>query len=84
MAEAISEIWEEAPRGVAGDGTILALDGLTRMRAAVAGRMATSDLSLNFVRPVCVRSGAIVARARVTYAGRSLGLLRRPGRRPFR
>jgi uncharacterized protein (TIGR00369 family) len=139
MAEAISEIWEEAPRGVAGDVTILALDGLTRMRAAVAGRMAappinrliglmpieahpgtatfrvpatpwlatptgffgagsmalaadaalasaimttqaagwmvtTSDLSLNFVRPVCVRSGAIVARARVSYAGRSLGL----------
>ncbi|TMB23761.1 MAG: PaaI family thioesterase [Deltaproteobacteria bacterium] len=139
MAEAISEIWEEAPRGVAGDVRILALDGLTRMRAAVAGRMAappinrltglmpieahpgsatfrvpatpwlatpagffgagsmalaadaalasaimttqaagwtltTSDLSLNFLRPVCVRSGAIVARARIMYARRSLGL----------
>jgi len=144
MAEAISEIWEEAPRGVAGDVRILALDGLTRMRAAVAGRMAappinrltglmpieahpgsatfrvpatpwlatpagffgagsmalaadaalasaimttqaagwtltTSDLSLNFLRPVCVRSGAIVARARIMYAlvedghGRVLG-----------
>src|SRR5262249_53676525 len=123
----------------AGDLRILALDGLTRMRAAVAGRMAappinrliglmpieahpgagafrlpatpwhttpagffgagsmalaadaalasaimttqaagwmvtTSDLSLNFLRPVCVRSGAIVARARLTYVGRSLGL----------
>jgi uncharacterized protein (TIGR00369 family) len=139
MAEAALEIWEEAPRGVAGDVRILALDGLTRLRAAVAGRMAappinrliglmpieahpgaatfrvpatpwlatpagffgagsmalaadaalasaimttqaagwmvtTSDLSLNFLRPVCVRSGAIVARARLIYAGRSLGL----------
>ena len=63
MAEAIVEIWEEAPRGVAGDVRILALDGLTRMRAAVAGRMAAPPINrLIGLTPIEAHPGAATFR----------------------
>jgi uncharacterized protein (TIGR00369 family) len=140
MSERKERVWEEEVRGGYPDPSVLAHDGLERMRAAVRlklppppihhlfgllpieaspgaatfrmpaspwlqsaaagyfpagalalvadaalggaivtclgpGRLlATSDLTLNFLRPATPESGALVARARVIHAGKSLGL----------
>ena len=85
--------WLATPAGFFGAGSMaLAADAALAsaiMTTQAAGwTLTTSDLSLNFLRPVCVRSGAIVARARIMYAltiarpGRSAGR-RWPRPRPW-
>src|SRR5262245_13152984 len=67
MAGAISEVWEETPRGGAGDVRILALGGLPPMRAARAGRMAAPPINrLIGLMPIEAHPGAATFRVPAT------------------
>jgi uncharacterized protein (TIGR00369 family) len=71
--------WWQTPAGVFTPGVMAFLAdaplGAAISTALPAGKvLATSDLSMNFLRPASVHSDHLVGRARLIQAGRSLGL----------